>query len=127
MPGLIRLWRVTALTNSYARSPIRVLERLIQMLLSSILQMFERWQEQPEAAAHADVPAGVDKDTADKIASKLDKGKLEIGEIPEASDPPSLESQPWDILLESLYLEELLRAVAKFEKQDQSRFLDVFE
>jgi hypothetical protein len=127
MSGLIRLWRVTALTNSFARSPIRVLERLIPMLLPSILQMFERWREQPEAAVHPDVPAGIDKDAADKIASEPDKGELEIGKIPEASDPPSLESQPWDILLESLYLEELLRAVAKFEKQDQSRFLDVFE
>jgi hypothetical protein len=127
MSGLIRLWRVTALTNSFARSPIRVLERLIPMLLPSILQMFERWQEQPEAAAHADVPAGVDEDAVDRTASEPDKGELEIGEIPEASDPPSLESQPWDMLLGSLYLEELLRAVAKFEKQDQSRFLDVFE
>ncbi len=94
------------------------------MLLPSILRMLDQNQSQPQPAeppkpkvpaAKGDEASGLQK-IEDEIAAAAELAKLS-GQAPQFPGNPA--GGP--------FLEELLRAITKFEKSDQSRVVDVFE
>ena len=96
------------------------------MLLPSILQILEQHQEQPKIAEKAKVEKFVLEEIppAEK-APGLQKIEIEIAATAGLGKPPM--PNPNGTLLAGLSLEELIRAVTKFEKPEETRVVDVFE
>ncbi len=84
--------------------------------------MLVQCPEQPEATVPTDMASGTDTQVGAEIAREPQRKTPEIDERPQVPEPQARETAK-----RGPCLKELLRAVAKFEKPDQSRFLDVFE
>jgi hypothetical protein len=93
------------------------------MLLSSILRILVQNQPQlspSETSKHPKIPPKTDE------ASSLQKIENEIAAAAELLKPSGVEAQTGNPQ-PGPFLEELRRAITKFEKSDQSRVVDVFE
>ena len=98
------------------------------MLLSSILRMLDQYQAQPKVAEKTNVSAEkfeLEMAAIAEEASSLQKIEMEIAAAAELLKPlgPNPERTP----PAGPSLEELIRAVTKFEKSEESRVVDVFE
>ena len=94
------------------------------MLLPSILRILVQNQSQlsrPEQAKSSKAPPGTDE------ASGLQKIENEIAAAAELVKPSGVEAQSAGNPSPGPFMEELLRAITKFEKSDESRVVDVFE
>jgi hypothetical protein len=93
------------------------------MLLPSILRMLDQIEHQWNVAeAKTRVPlAKPDEGTG------LQRIELEIAAAAELVKPSSATTQPSGTPSTGPFLEELLRAITKFEKSEESRVVDVFE
>jgi hypothetical protein len=98
------------------------------MLLSSILQMLEQYPAQPKVAEQKKTETAEFKvDQPSENKSGLKKLELEIAAaagllsplsvVPDIKMPPPVNPS----------LEELIRAVSKFEEAEEIRVVDVFE
>ena len=93
------------------------------MLLPSIVKILDQNQAQLKAAEQAKVkpPAAKQED-----GSSLQKIEIEIAAAAELVKPSDITPNAGPSST-GPFLEELLRAITKFEKADQSRVVDVFE
>jgi uncharacterized membrane protein len=99
------------------------------MLLSSILQILGQFhdQVQPKVAEKANVEKfEIEPAPAAEEASGLQNIEREIASAAGPLKPP-LEPSSAEKPLAGQNLEELIRAVTKFEKPEESRVVDVFE
>lgn len=93
------------------------------MLLPSILRMLDQNDTQLRIAeSKTRVPLPKLEE-----ASGLQKIELEIAAAAELVKPSGVTAQPSSAASPSPFMEELLRAITKFEKSEQSRVVDVFE
>jgi hypothetical protein len=93
------------------------------MLLPSILKMLDQNDTQlriAESKTRAPLPKLEE-------VSGLQKIELEIAAAAELVKPSGVTAQPLSTAPPSPFLEELLRAITKFEKSEPSRVVDVFE
>ena len=94
------------------------------MLLPSILRILDQDQNQLRIAeqAKARVPVSKPDET-----SGLQRIELEIAAAADLVKSSDVTPEPAATASAGPYLGELLRAITKFEKSDQSRVVDVFE
>ena len=93
------------------------------MLLPSILSILDKSDTQlriPEPTTRAPL-------TKPEEASGLQKIELEIAAAAELAKSSGVTPQPSSAASTGPFLEELLRAITKFEKSETSRVVDVFE
>ncbi len=97
------------------------------MLLSSILRILSQHQAQPKVVNKTPVEKFEIKPalTAEE-PSRPQKTEIEITPVGGLQNPP-LSPQPTGALSTGQNLGELIRAVTKFEKSEESRVVDVFE
>jgi hypothetical protein len=94
------------------------------MLLPSIVRILDQNQAQLKAAEQTKVKS---PDSNPESASGLKKIELEIAAAAELVKPSEAANPAAGTSSPAPFLEELLRAITKFEKSDQSRVVDVFE
>ncbi len=90
--------------------------------------MLDLYQAQPKAVEKTEVSAekfALEMATAAEEASSLQKIEMEIAAAAELLKPPG--PNPVGTPPAGPNLEELIRAVTKFEKSEESRVVDVFE
>lgn len=92
------------------------------MLLPLILRMFDQNHAQQKPAEQ---PRAAEQVPKSQEASGLKSIELEIAAAAELAKAPA--AAPTSVSSAGPFLEELLRAINKFEKTDQSRVVDVFE
>ncbi len=99
------------------------------MLLSSILRILDQYQEQPKVVEKTNANVGkfeLGMASSPEESSGLHKIEKEIAAAAELLRPstphPAAGTPP-----AGPNLEELIRAVTKFEKSEESRVVDVFE
>jgi hypothetical protein len=95
------------------------------MLLSSILRMLDQNQAQLKAAEQA--KASVSQPQKRQEGSGLQKIELEIAAAAELAKPSGVNPVNPANAQASPFMEELLRAINKFDKPEKSRAIDVFE
>ena len=97
------------------------------MLLSSILQILSQHQAQPKVVEKTSNTEKFELNLSpqDKEAANVRKIEVEVMTAAGLSRP--LMPNPTGTLLAGLSLEELIRAVTKFEQPERSRVVDVFE
>ena len=91
------------------------------MLIPSILRMLDSDRVQLNAAAQPDIKA------PPPTSNSLREIEIEIAAAAELVKPSSGGQPATPNQAAGPFLEELIRAVTKFEKPDQSRVVDVFE
>ena len=98
------------------------------MLLSSILQMLDQYPAQLKVAeaARPIFPQGEETPNPENV-SGLKKIELEIAAAAGLLRPLSVMPDPVMPPPAGPSLEELIRAVSKFEKSDETRVVDMFE
>ena len=94
------------------------------MLLPSIVRILGQNQSQLKTA---ELPRAKPPVSNLEAASSLQKIEMEIAAAAELAKPSGTADPPAGIAPAGPFLEELLRAITKFEKSDQSRVVDVFE
>lgn len=93
------------------------------MLLPSIITMLDQNQAQLKTAEHARTqPAQPEHSSSLKKIELEIAAAAELVKPSEAVQPPAAKPSP-----AGPFLEELLRAITKFEKTEPSRVVDVFE
>jgi hypothetical protein len=97
------------------------------MLLPSILRILDQHQIQPKIVEKPKTEFKAELTAAAEGISGLEKIELEIANAAELLKPQNSGSQSPDKPAAASSLEELLRAITKFEKSNQSRVVDVFE
>ncbi len=97
------------------------------MLIPSILQMLDQYEDQSEAAGTSGNAIDDKIDLVRGRASDSQKNGPEITAAGQSLQPLSSEVQLPVAFFGGSNLEEVLRAFARFKKPVQSRFLDVFE
>jgi hypothetical protein len=93
------------------------------MLLPAIVRILDQNQAQLSTAEQAKAKAPSNLESA----SSLQKIEMEIAAAAELAKPSGAVEPPVGAAPAGPFLEELLRAITKFEKSDQSRVVDVFE
>jgi hypothetical protein len=96
------------------------------MLLSSILQILNERQLQPKAAVKSEIEK-FEMEAIPTVEKTPGLQKIEIEIAATTGFARPLMPYPTGTLLAGLSLEELIKAVTKFEKAEQSRVVDVFE
>jgi hypothetical protein len=97
------------------------------MLLSSILRILDQYPAQPKVVEKAKVEKSEIKAPPEaKETSGLQKIEMEIAAAAELLKSPLI-PHPTGTLSAGQNLEELNRAVTKFEKSEEVRVVDVFE
>jgi hypothetical protein len=94
------------------------------MLLPSILRILDQDQHELRIAEQAKARMPVSKP---EEASGLQRIELEIAAAADLVKPSDATPEPAGTVSAGPFLGELLRAITKFEKSDQSRVVDVFE
>jgi hypothetical protein len=98
------------------------------MLLSSILQMLDQYPPQSKAAETARLKTPQKEEALSlENTSGLKKIELEIAAAAGLLRPLSVMPDPTMPPPAGPSLEELIRAISKFDKSDESRVVDVFE
>jgi hypothetical protein len=96
------------------------------MLLSSILQILNQNQAQPKVVEKAQNMEKFELDLGPLKKETANAKKTEIGATA-TTGPAGPLAQPTGTILAGLSLEELIRAVTKFENPEPTRVVDVFE
>jgi hypothetical protein len=116
---------VTGITNrDLVQADQSVRERTVHMLLSSILQILDRTQTQRQSIESMKIePFEIEMASAAEKLSSVQEIESEIDPVAELPMPFVHQPEP-KVSMQGL--EELIRAVTKFEKPEQ-RVVDVFE
>jgi len=94
------------------------------MLLSSILRILDQNPQHLNDAAPQNVKAPA---ASEAEGSSLQKIELELAAAADLVKPSETPHQPAGASPAGPFLEELLRAITKFEKPEDSRVVDFFE
>ncbi len=97
------------------------------MLLSSILQILNQHQAQPKIVDKTSNTEKFELNLSPPKKEAANARKIEVEVMATAGVPGPLMPNPAGTLLAGLSLEELIRAVTKFEQPERSRVVDVFE
>jgi hypothetical protein len=97
------------------------------MLLSSILQILNQNQAQPKVVERANNTEKFEIDLSPPKKETAGGKNTEIEVMTGSGPGKPLVPQPTGTILAGLSLEELIRAVTKFEKPEPTRVVDVFE
>jgi hypothetical protein len=97
------------------------------MFIPSVLWSLDKSQVQPEMAESQNSAFQAEFDAAKEAISGLGTMEQEIASAAEKLQPQNMEPRHSEKPQTGSGLEELLRAITKFEKSNQSRVVDVFE
>ncbi len=97
------------------------------MLLSSILQILNQHQAQPKVVEKTSSTEKFELNLPPLKNEAANIKRIEVEVMAAAGPPRPLMPNPAGTLLAGLSLEELIRAVTKFEQPERSRVVDVFE